>query len=139
MCQSDDCVMDDDGTIWIKFVESGSNDSEFTNYDSGAPNLKTTSDAERDLTFSVEYDNRATSGITFGTTNIVIDAGTEWNSGEEIGITLTDTDANTNSQDADDLDVSNPDHIIPTITIGEPLTLTSGITSIPVDRIWPCR
>ena len=61
----------------------------------------------------------------------MIDAGAEWNSGEEIGITLTDTDANTNSLDADDLDVSNPDHIIPTITIGEPLTLTSGITATP--------
>ena len=65
------------------------------------------------------------SGIGFSTTNIVIDAGDEWNSGEEIGITLTDSDANTNSLDTDVLEVSNPDRSIPTITIGDPLTLTS--------------
>ena len=73
----------------------------------------------------------ASSGIGFSTTNIVIDAGTEWNSGQEIGVTLTDSDANTNSLDADDLAVSNPDHVIPTITIGEPLTLTNGLTATP--------
>ena len=121
-----DCVITNN-KIWLKFTEDGSNDSKFINYDGGIPNLKTTSDAQRGLTFSVEYDNIATSGIAYSTTDIVIDAGTEWNSGQEIGITLTDSDANTNSQDADDLQVSNPDHIIPTITIGEPLTLTNGL------------
>ena len=33
---------------------------------------------------------------------------TEWNSGQEIAITLTDSDANTNSLSTETLDVSDP-------------------------------
>ncbi len=120
-----ECVITEN-KIWMKFTEDSSNDSKFTNVSDDTPNLKTTSDAQRGLSFSVEYDNTTTSAIGYTTTNIVIDEGDDWSSGEEIGVTLTDSDANTNSQDANDLDVSNPDHIIPTITIGEPLTLTNG-------------
>ena len=116
--------------MWVKFTEDGSNESTFTNTNSDdEASLKTKAGAARGLDFSVTYDNLATGGIGFSTTSIVIDAGTEWNSGQEIAITLTDSDANTNSLTEDDLDVSNPDHTIPTITIGTPLTLTNGITA----------
>ena len=83
-----------------------------------------------DCHFQSTYDNTATSGIGYSTTDIVIDAGDEWNSGQEIGITLTDGDANTNSLTEETLDVSDPDRIIPTITIGEPFTLASLPTAL---------
>ena len=92
------------------------NESTFTNTDSNDnASLKTVDDAQRGLSFSITYDNNVTPGIGFSTTNIVIDAGTEWNSGQEIAVTLTDSDANTNSLTEDDLEVTNrgaenPDH-----------------------------
>ena len=111
---------------WVTFTENGDNESTFSNTnDDDDANLKTTTGAARGLSFSIGYDNTVTAGIGYSTTNIVIDAGTEWNSGEEIGITLTDSDANTNSLSENDLDVTNEDHTIPTIRIGDPFTLAS--------------
>ena len=108
----------------MTFVEDSSNDSIFTNVVSDdTPNIRTVDDAQRGLSFSVEYDNTTTSGIGYSTTTITIDAGAQWNSGQEIGITLNDADANTNSQDANDLDVTDSDQIIPTIKVGTPFTL----------------
>ena len=83
------------------------------------------------MSFSITYDNTVTPGIGFSTTNIVIDAGTEWNSGQEIGVTLTDSDANTNSLTEDDLEVTNAEQRIPTIRIGDPLTLAQAGSSEP--------
>ena len=126
-CTDGDACTDIAGIIWMTFTEDGDNNSVFNNAPGGTPNIETTASAPRGLSFSVEYDNSASSGIGYSTANIVIDAGAEWNSGQEIGITLTDSDANTNSLDADDLDVSDPSHIIPTITIGNPDTLAGDI------------
>ena len=123
-CGTNECTHDDDNTMWVKFTEDSANDSKFTNVNSDdVPSLKTTSNAQRGLSFTIEYDDTVTSGVGYSTTNIVIDAGDEWGSGEEISITLTDSDANTNSLTEDDLSVANPDHIIPTIEIGSPFTL----------------
>ena len=126
------CV-DNDGVIWMTFTEDGKNNSVFNNAPDGAASIKTIAGAQRGLSFSVEYDNSDTSGIGFSTTNIVIDAGTEWNSGQEIGITLTDSDANTNSLSADDLSITNAAQIIPTIRVGEPFTLANAKSVTLVD------
>ena len=95
-CATDACTPTDKG-LWVTFTEDGDNDTMFTNAPNDEASIMTTSDARRGLSFSVEYDNTDTSSIGYSTTNIVIDAGDEWNSGQEIGITLTDSDANTNS------------------------------------------
>ena len=119
----DDCV-DVDGTIWMTFTEDGDNHTVFTNAPGDNPSIATATNAPRGLDFAVEYgDESDTSDIGFSTTSIVIDAGAEWNSGEQIGITLTDSDANTNSLDADDLSILDSEQTIPTIRIGSPLTL----------------
>ena len=89
--------------MWVKFTEDDSNESTFTNSPDDASSLKTTSGAQRGLSFELEYDNGIEAGIGFSTTTITIDAGDDWRSGEEVGITLTDPDANTNSLTADDL------------------------------------
>ena len=107
----------------MTFTEDGDNNNLFTNAPSDEASIKTTSDARRGLSFSVEYDNSDTSSIGYSTTDIVIDAGDEWNSGQEIGITLTDSDTNTNSLSEETLEVTDPDRIIPTIKIGNPFTL----------------
>ncbi len=117
------CSVSSTGEFLIEFSEDSSNDSVFTNAPGDTPNIRTTTGADRGLSFSVTYDNTTTSSIGFGETNIVIDAGDEWNSGENIGITLTDSDANTNSLNEDNLSVTAASHIIPTITIGTPFTL----------------
>ena len=110
----------------MKFTEDGSNDSVFTNTnDDDEPNLKTADNAQRGLSFSVTYDNTASSGIEYSTTSITIDAGDDWGSGQEIGITLTDSDANTNSLTEETLDVTDSDRTIPTIRMGDPFTLAA--------------
>ena len=113
-----------EGTFWMTFTEDGSNDSVFTNAPGDDPSISTATNAPRGLDFAVEYgDESDTSDIGFSSTSIVIDAGAEWNSGEQIGITLTDSDANTNSLDADDFSILNSEQSIPTIRIGSPFTL----------------
>ena len=115
-------------TIWMKFTEDGDNGSKFNNAPGDRPSIRTAADAPRGRLFSVEYDNTLTAGIVH-TSSLIVHAEGEWNSGKEIAVTLTDNDANTNSLAQDNLDVSNPDHTIPTITVGDPLTLTNGITA----------
>ena len=115
-CATDTCTPVDN-TFWVTFTEDGDNDSIFNNAPDGDANIKTTAETQRGLSFSIEYDNTVTPGIEYATTNIVIDAGDEWNSGEEIGITLTDSDANTNSLTEETLEVTDPSRIIPTIRL----------------------
>ena len=129
-CVSPNCA-DIDGNTWVKFTETDSNESSFNNSPDDESNVRTQPDAQRGVSFSIEYDNTATSGVEYSTTNIVIDAGDEWNSGEEINITLTDSDANTNSLDANDLSVANAGQMLPIIEFGEPFTLL-GIDGIMV-------
>ncbi len=128
-CVSPNCAVIGDNT-WVKFTEDDSNESTFSNSPDDVSSIRTQSDAQRGVSFSIEYDNTTTSGVEYSTTNIVIDAGDEWNSGEEIGITLTDSDANTNSLDTNDLLVANADQMLPIIEFGEPFTLlgTSSTT-----------
>ena len=111
----------------VKFTEDGPNESTFTNTaDDSAKPEDCRQYPERDRSFSVEYGNIATSGTEYSTADIVIDAGGQWHSGQEIGITLAERDANTNSLTEEALDVSDPDRMIPTITIGDPHTLTNA-------------
>ena len=124
----------------MTFTEDGDNDTMFNNAPNDEASIMTTSDAQRGLSFSIEYDNTDTSSIGYSTTNIVIDAGDEWNSGQEIGITLTDSDANTNSLSEETLEVTDPDRIIPTIKIGNPFTLAeTDKVELETDRCGCCR
>ena len=110
-CATSDCTSVD-GAMWVKFTEDGINNNLFTNSPDDDANLKTTINAQRGLSFELEYDNGVEGGIGFSTTTISIDAGDDWGSGEEISVTLTDPDANTNSLTEDDLSVRNPDQTI---------------------------
>ena len=124
-CATNDCAVID-GNMWVKFTEDDSNESTFTNSPDDASSLKTTSGAQRGLSFELEYDNGIEAGIGFSTTTITIDTDGDWGSGEEVSITLTDPDANTNSLSEETLDTTDPGRIIPTIKIGNPFTLAEA-------------
>ena len=85
VCATTDCgpKIDESATM-VVFTEDGINSNLFTNSPDDDSNLKTALNASRGADFSVEYDNLVTGGIGFSTTTIVIDAGAEWNSGQEI-------------------------------------------------------
>ena len=51
--------------------------------------------------------------------------GEEWNSGEELPVTLIDNDLNLNNSSDEDMTMPNDRSAIPTITIGTPATLTA--------------
>ena len=88
----------------LMFEESDTNASTFANSPGDTPNLDTVANASRGLSFTVDYgDESDTANIGFVTTTIVIDAGDDWNSGQTATVTLTDSDANTNSLTEDDL------------------------------------
>ena len=107
-CATTECTVMD-GAMWVKFTEDGINNNLFTNAPDDDSNLKVTANAQRSLSFELEYDNGVEGGIGFSTTTITIDAGDGWKSGQEIAVTLSDPDANTNSLTDDDLSVRNPD------------------------------
>ena len=63
-CEGDTCTQVGN-VFWVTFTEDGDNDSIFTNAPDDDSNIKTTSDARRGLSFSIEYDNTVTSGVEY--------------------------------------------------------------------------
>jgi len=86
-------------------------------------------DAPRGKSFLATYNDVTYSlvvGFGFGTLTMAAPDG-EWNSGEEIPVTLVDPDANKNSRADEDLDLnSNSTSLIPTLRIGDPFTLATA-------------
>src|SRR3990172_7821876 len=127
-----------DGSQPVTFVETGANTGSFTNYDENDDaNIDICSavvcgyDALRGTSASIDYNKKATSivvGFGFGTLAFAAPTNGVWNSGEEIAVTLVDTDANKNTRADEDLDLNNPDvALIPALRIGIPATLALGI------------
>lgn len=119
----------------IGFVEDGSNNNEFINWaDDQRSNLVVRDDAQRNRSFEIDYnDPGAISGVVghFFAELTLGDAGATWNSGERIGITVTDEDVNTNPLKENNLTVKDPDSLlIPSIRIGSPVTLASATGNV---------
>ena len=118
------CGIIDDET-WIKFTEDGDNNNLFVNSQDDKPNLMTSSDAQRGLSFSVEYGDRTSSGsISFYSTDITVNP-TTVAPGQQVVITLTDADFNTSTVEENDFDATGSSSI-PTITVGNPFTLADA-------------
>ena len=111
----------------VTITESAPNTGVFGTYDSSdVSNIKVREDAPRGKSATISYNAKSNSilvGFGFATVDIKpIDA--EWNSGEEIPVVITDSDANKNSRADEDLDVNNPEvSLIPSLRIGNPFTL----------------
>ncbi|MEX0764289.1 MAG: hypothetical protein WD033_03835, partial [Nitrosopumilaceae archaeon] len=114
----------------MTFTELIANAGTFGNYDeSDNADLDILADAARGKSATIRYNDVSKSvvvGFGFGSVDINAPDG-EWNSGEEIPVTLVDSDANKNSRADEDLDVNSAAvALIPTLKIGTPFTLETG-------------
>jgi hypothetical protein len=118
-------------TLPITLTESAPNTAVFNTFDeTDVSQVVITSDAPRGKSATITYDDPLTIlvGFGFGTIDIQAPEG-EWNSGEDIPVVLTDSDANKNSRADEDLDLFNPDvDLIPSLRIGSPFTLGNNGT-----------
>ena len=122
----------------VTLVENRANSGLFTSLDSSnLSNLYISPDAPRGTSAVITYNDRSLSVLTGSHTaslslsdpntapTFEIDT-TGWRSGTRIPVTLQDHDQNTNPNARDTLDVYNSNAIIPSIRIGEPLTLSGS-------------
>jgi len=111
----------------VTITETAPNTGVFGTYDeSDVSVLGITSSAARGKSATIDYNDTPKSVVVgFGTASLDIQASdAEWNSGEEIPVKLTDSDANKNSRSDEDLDVNKGDvSLIPALTTGNPFTL----------------
>ena len=87
----------------------------------------TGSDGAVDSSMTLTYGDTVTLIIGFEDATISLTAGDSWLPVETADFTLTDADANKDSGSADTLDIGDPYDRIPTITIGDPLTLGDNV------------
>ncbi len=121
----------------VTFVEEGPNSGIFDNGDNNdRSTIKILNNAPRGQTGTIEYDGNPISVLTgFSTASIGLDEkptlklgeGSVLRPGTEIPIFLSDKDQNINSGSDDDLDVFRETAIIPTLKIGDPITLENAI------------
>ena len=115
------------GVYPVTMTETAPNTGVFASYDNDDKSvIVTTNDAARGKSASINYNEKAkTILVGFGFASVDIAAtDAEWNSGEEIPVRVTDSDANKNSRADEDLDLNNPGvDLIPSLRIGNPFTL----------------
>jgi hypothetical protein len=125
----------DDGTAdnLVVFYEAGENSGMFSNYDdSDNSNIDVKRDALRGYTATFSYNDSSQSFVVANDFGVIdMDAssvGDVWNSGEELTVTLIDQDLNKNTISDEDLSIQNTTntHLIPTLTIGSPVSLSSN-------------
>ncbi len=119
-------------TTPITITESGPNTGIFGTYDeSDVSTVEITSDAQRGKSATLDYNaSPKTILVGFGFASVDIKpTDAEWNSGEEITVSLTDSDANKNSRADEDLDLFNADTaLVPSLRVGTPFTLGNNGT-----------
>jgi hypothetical protein len=121
-------------TYPITITEIAPNSGVFGTYDeSDKSTLKVADNAVRGKSATIDYKETPTTilvGNGFATIDIKpVDA--EWTSGEEIVLTVIDSDANKNSRADEDLDNFNADvPLIPALRIGTPFTLGANGTGV---------
>ena len=120
----------------VTLVEKGPNSGIFESFDSGdRSTIGILSDASRGQAGSIEYNDESISILTgFSTATVDLrepdlqlgGSSTIINPGTEIPVILIDPDQNVNSGSQDDLDVFRDSALIPTLKIGNPITLKSS-------------
>ena len=113
----------------VTLVESEPNSGIFYSFDYDDNSVIGISNSTpRGQSASIEYNSKTTSIVTGDSTasiSLVISA-TQFNPGQKATITLVDTDQNVNPGSDEDLDVFRSTAIIPTLKIGNPVTLESA-------------
>ena len=120
----------------VTFVERGPNSGIFENFDSrDQSTIGITKDAPRGKTGTINYNDNSISVLTgFSTASVSVpdkelSIGSNSKSlspGTKHSIILVDSDQNINSGSKDDLDVFRDSSIIPTLKIGNPVTLSTS-------------
>ncbi len=123
----------------LTLTEQGPNSGVFGTYDESDESiLKITDDAARRTSATIGYNDSPVSVLVefdFATIEIQPVDDT-WNSGESIPIVIEDADQNKNSRVDEAIEVSNPDSVIPTLTIGDPFTIGNfPVEYDPVDDV----
>ncbi len=124
-------LINNDDANMVTFIEGDPGVFMNTDSDADVPNTVVSSMAARGNTAVVDHNDSEMSvvvGHAFGTITLDDDAvGGVWNSGEEIPVTLTDSDVNRQTMNDEDITVSDPDFtIIPSVRIGSPITLADA-------------
>ncbi len=122
-------------TLPVTITEIGSNSGIFGTFDDGdVSTLQMTSNAPRGKSATIEYNETPLTilaAFNFGTVDIQR-TDSEWNSGEEIPVMITDADANKNTKQDEDLDLYDPRvELIPSLRIGDPFTLGENGFEMP--------
>ncbi len=126
----------------ITLVEQEPNSGIFTSYDDGDQSvIEILGDASRGQTGQITYNKKSLSVLTGSSTasvvlntespvslesSISLGNGTTMYPGTKYPVVLTDSDQNLNTSARDDLDVFRETAIIPTLTIGSPLTVENA-------------
>ena len=118
-----------DGYASVVMTETGANTGVFESFDSnGDSQLTTVSGATADVQHTFKYGGNSVD-IVIAYNDAILDltapgAG-DWITGESATITLNDPDMNKNPTIAETLSMGNSTHVIPTIKVGSPLTLST--------------
>jgi hypothetical protein len=116
---------------YLVFYEGADNSGVFYNTDdSDDSNLIVSTSAKRGTTGTIDYNDSA---VTFLVANDFGDLdmdessiGDEWNSGENLAVTLVDQDLNKNSWSDEDMVLTNAyNSTIPSLQVGSPITLSA--------------
>jgi hypothetical protein len=119
------------GDYYLVFYEDADNTGTFSNVDNlDDSNIDVNTSAARGTTATFDYNDSAQSFVVANDFGVIdMDAssvGSEWNSGEEIAVTLTDQDLNKNTLNDEDLTIDSD--LIPSLQIGSPLTVGASTT-----------
>ena len=118
------------GYTFLVFVEDGDNTGTFSNVDDlDQSNLEVSSTAKRGTTATFDYNDSAQSFIVSNDFGIIdmdeSSVGDEWNSGENLVVTLVDQDLNKNTLSDEDMTIATHNSTVPSLQIGSPISLDS--------------
>jgi hypothetical protein len=127
-------------SVPVTFTETAPNVGIFGSYDENdVSSLKITDNAKRGTSATIAYVQTVPATILVGFDFATIDIApidSEWNSGEEIPITLVDSDANRNSRADEDLDLNlYATDIVPSLVTGDPFTLGEDAFDTQINSI----
>jgi hypothetical protein len=108
----------------VTFVETEPNSGIFVTADyTDTSNIGILSSAPRGQSASIQYNSKSTSILSGLTTATMLLGAAQIQPGQKVTLSVTDQNQNTNNGVREVLDVSKSSAIIPTLVIGDPLTL----------------
>jgi hypothetical protein len=116
------------GATSVSMTESHVNSAVFESFDlNGSSQISVKQDAAADTVTVFDYAGETVDMIiTYNDASITLDAGGDWLPTGTATVTITDPDMNKNPTSQDELLISDETMVVPTIKMGNPLTLAGG-------------